>query len=81
MLLKVCDNDKLEMEPLFLLFVMTFIRVVMPSIYSRCKSNISKMMYRCHYQKRDTREAVDKTEDKILVAEFLTRSENSNELL
>ena len=76
MSLKVCDNDKLEMQQFFLLFVMTFIRVVIPSVYTRpsvSKSNISK--------KRHEEGNSQITENKLLVAECLSRSENSNELL
>ena len=72
------------MQPFPPVFVMTFIRLVIPSVYTRpsvWKSNISEMTYWCHYQnkRRDTRKAVAKSR-KMLVAEFLRRSENSNEL-
>ena len=75
------------MQQFFLLFVMTFIRVVIPSVYTRpsvCKSNISKMTYCCHYQEEKERHEegnMQITEDNMLVAEFLRRSEKSNELL
>ena len=72
------------MQPFPPVFVMTFIRPVIPSVYMRpsvCKSNISKMTYCCHYQKkwRDTRKVIAKSW-KMLVAEFRRRSENSNKL-
>ena len=85
-LLKVIDNNKLEMQPFFLLFVMTFIRVVIASVYTRpsvCKSSISKITCCCHYQKKERHEEGNSqiTDDKTLVAEFLRRSEKSYELL
>ena len=83
-LLEIRDNDKLEMQPFVPLFIMTFIHLVILSVYARhglCKSNISQMTYCCNYQKkgRATRKAIAKSR-KMLIAEFLRRSENSNEL-
>ena len=68
------------MQPFSPIFVMTFIPLVIPSVYTRprvCKTNISKMTYCCHYQKKVRNM---KKITKMLVPEFLRRSENSNEL-
>ena len=86
MSLKVCDNDKLEMQPFFLLFVMTLIRVVIPSEYTRpsvCKSNKNNYVLPPLPEERWIHEEGNSqiTEDTMLVVDFLRRSQNSNELL
>ena len=66
------------MQPFFPLFIMTFIHLVIPSVYTR--PSVCKMTYCCNYQRkgRDTMKAIAKSR-KMLVAEFL-RKENSHEL-
>ena len=59
------------------LFVMTCIRLVIPSIHTRpsvCKSNISKMMYCSHYQKKVRHEEGNSQSRKMLVAGFLRKT-------
>ena len=54
-LLEIRDNDKLEIQPFVPLFIMTFIHLVILSVYARhgvCTSNISQMTYCCNYQKK-----------------------------
>ena len=63
---------------------MTFIHLVILSVYARhglCTSNISQMTYCCNYQKKGESHEEGKAKSrKMLIAEFLRRSENSNEL-
>ena len=83
MLLNVCYSDKLEMQPFYLLYVMICIRVV---IHETERMQIKYLKNYVLLPLPEEGERHDEgnsqiTEDKMLVAEFLRRSENSNELL
>ena len=80
MLLKVCDNDKLEMQPFFLLFVMMFIHIH-KHIHETERMQIKYLNNYVLLPLPEERERHEEGNSQMLVVEFMWRSENSNELL